>query len=91
MKPTSDVAVEIVNYEDPTDLRKLDFGPLRDPDKPYDPDTMNFGPRLGFAWTVDSAETTVVRGGLGHLYSPHLIATVRQSAANPCIPFRIQA
>ena len=26
---------------------------------------------------------------LGYLYSPHLIATVRQSAANPYIPFRI--
>ena len=89
VSPTSPVEVEIVNYEDPTDLRKLDFGPLRDPDKPYDPDTMNFGPRVGFAWTLDDAETTVVRGGVGYLYSPHLIATVRQSAANPYIPFRI--
>jgi len=89
VSPTSPVEVEIVNYEDPTDLRKLDFGPLRDPDKPYDPDTMNFGPRVGFAWTLNDSETTVVRGGLGYLYSPHLIATVRQSAANPYIPFRI--
>ncbi len=30
-----------------------------------------------------------MRGGVGYLYSPHLIATVRQSAANPYIPFRI--
>ena len=30
-----------------------------------------------------------MRGGVGYLYSPHLIATVRQSAANPFIPFRI--
>src|SRR5688500_9211539 len=50
---------------------------------------MNFGPRVGFAWTLDDAESTVVRGGVGYLYSPHLIATVRQSAANPYIPFRI--
>ena len=83
------VDVEIVNYETPTDLRKLDFGPLRDPLKPYDPDTFNLGPRAGFAWTLNDAETTVVRGGVGYLYSPHLIATVRQSAANPYIPFRI--
>ena len=50
---------------------------------------MNFGPRAGFAWTLNDAETTVVRGGVGYLYSPNLIATVRQSAANPFIPFRI--
>jgi outer membrane receptor protein involved in Fe transport len=87
--PTTDVDVEIVNFEKASDLRKLDFGPLRDPLKPYNPDTMNFGPRAGFAWTVDPGEKTVVRGGVGFLYSPHLIATVRQSAANPYIPFRI--
>jgi len=87
--PTSPVAVEIVNFEKATDLTKLNFGPLRDPKHPYESDTVNFGPRLGFAWTVGGSESTVVRGGLGYLYSPHLIATVRQSAANPYIPFRI--
>ncbi len=49
----------------------------------------NLGPSAGFAWTLNDAETTVVRGGVGYLYSPNLIATVRQSAANPFIPFRI--
>jgi len=89
VRPTTDVAVEIVNYEAPTDLRKMDFGPLRDPLRPYEPDGNNFGPRAGFAWTVDHEERTVVRGGVGYLFSPHLAATVRQSAANPFIPFRI--
>jgi hypothetical protein len=89
VRPTTDVPVEIVNYEAPTDLRKMDFGPLRDPLRPYEPDGNNFGPRAGFAWTVDEHERTVVRGGVGYLYSPHLVATVRQSAANPFIPFRI--
>jgi carboxypeptidase family protein/TonB-dependent receptor-like protein len=89
VRPTTPVEVEIVNYEAATDLRKLDFGPLRDPLRPYEPDGMNVGPRAGFAWTLNSEETTVVRGGVGFLYSPHLIATVRQSAANPFIPFRI--
>jgi hypothetical protein len=89
LKPTTPVEVEIVNFEAATDLRKLDFGPLRDPLKPIDPDTMNFGPRAGFAWTINDSETTVVRGGVGFMYSPHLIATVSQSAANPFIPFRI--
>jgi TonB dependent receptor-like, beta-barrel len=89
VRPTTPVEVEIVNFEPFTDINKLDFGPLRDPLKPYDPDGVNFGPRAGFAWTLNEAETTVVRGGVGYLYSPHLIATVRQSAANPFIPFRI--
>jgi len=89
VRPTTPVEVEIVNFEAPTDLRKLDFGPLRDPLRPYEPDGNNFGPRLGFAWTVDEHERTVVRGGVGYLHSPHLAATVRQSAANPFIPFRI--
>jgi hypothetical protein len=89
LRPTTPVEVEIVNFERFTDIHKLDFGPLRDPLRPFEPDTVNFGPRAGFAWTVNDAETTVVRGGVGYLYSPHLIATVRQSAANPYIPFRI--
>ena len=46
------VEVEIVNFEKATDLRKLDFGPLRDPMEPYNPDSFNLGPRLGFAWTL---------------------------------------
>ena len=89
VRPTTDVPVEIVNYEAPTDLRKLDFGALRDPRRPYEPDGNNFGPRAGFAWTVDDSQRWVVRGGVGYLFSPNLIATVRQSAANPFIPFRI--
>ncbi len=62
--------------------------PLRDPLRPYEPDGNNLGPRAGFAWTLDQHQRTVVRGGVGVLYSPHLVATVRQSAANPFIPFR---
>ena len=89
VRPTTPVEVEIVNFEKATDLRKLDFGALRDPLRPYEPDSVNLGPRMGFAWTLNDAETTVVRGGVAYLYSPHLIATVRQSAANPFIPFRI--
>ena len=89
VRPTTDVPVEIVNFEAPTDLRSLDFGALRDPLEPYEPDANNFGPRIGFAWTVDQHQRTVVRGGVGYLHSPHLVATVRQSAANPFIPFRI--
>ena len=88
VEPTTDTPVQIVNFEPPTDLRKADFGALRDPFKPYDPDYNNFAPRVGFAWTLDRSGDTVLRGGSGVLFSPHLPATVRQSAANPLVPFR---
>jgi outer membrane receptor protein involved in Fe transport len=86
---TSDVPAEIVNLAAPTDLRKLDFGPPLDPEQPYEPDAFNVGPRLGFAWTVDDSGSTVVRGGVGYLFSPHLPATVRQSVADPYVGFRV--
>ena len=90
VRPTTEVSKSRSSTtRTPTDINKLDFGPLRDPLKPYDPDSMNFGPRAGFAWTLNDDETTVIRGGVGYMYSPNLIATVRQSVANPFIPFRI--
>ena len=86
---TTDVPVELVNLENPTDLRKMDFGPKRDPLHPYEPDGNNFGPRMGFAWTLGANEATVVRGGLGYLYSPTLPMTVRQAVNHPTIPYRV--
>jgi len=86
---TTDVPVELVNLADPTDLRKLDFGPKLDPMHPYEPDGNNFGPRVGFAWTLGADEATVVRGGVGYLYSPTLPMTVRQAVNHPTIPYRV--
>jgi Carboxypeptidase regulatory-like domain/TonB dependent receptor/TonB-dependent Receptor Plug Domain len=86
---TTAVPVELVNLENPTDLRRLDFGPKRDPLHPYEPDGNNVGPRVGFAWTLGANEATVVRGGLGYLYSPTLPMTVRQAVNHPTIPYRV--
>ena len=86
--PTTSTPVEIVNLAPLTDLRKLDFGAQVDPLHPYKNDGNNIGPRLGFAWTIPHISDTVIRGGSGVLYSPHLPATVRESAANPYVPFR---
>ena len=86
---TTPVPVELVNLENPTDLRRLDFGAKRDPLRPYEPDGNNFGPRVGFAWTLGPDEATVVRGGVGFLYSPTLPMTVRQAVNHPTIPYRV--
>ena len=86
--PTTSTPVQIVNLGPLTSLAKLDFGPPVDPLHPYKNDGNNVGPRLGFAWTVPGMKDTIVRGGMGVLFSPHLPATVRESAANPYVPFR---
>jgi hypothetical protein len=87
-RATGSVPVENVNLAPPTDLRKLDFGPEMDPLRAYEPDGMNFGPRVGFAWTVGGNDENVVRGGIGYLYSPHLTGIVRQITGEPYVSFR---
>jgi outer membrane receptor protein involved in Fe transport len=87
VRPTTDVPAEAVNLEPATDLRKMDFGPQIDPLRPYDAASA-FAPRMGFAWTVDGNSETVVRGGVGFLYSPHIQATVRQITGEPYVSFR---
>lgn len=90
LRPTSEIPVQIVNLEAPTNLRALDFGALRDPSRPYDPDGwVNLGPRAGFAWSINDNSDMVVRGGIGVLYTPHMPAVVRQGAAHPLVPFRV--
>jgi outer membrane receptor protein involved in Fe transport len=86
IRPTTSTAAQIVNLEPATDLRKMDFGAFRSPDKPYDPDHFNFGPRAGFAWTLNERSQTVVRGGVGVLFSPHLFATLQNLVSDPFGP-----
>jgi len=87
-KPTGSVPVENVNLAPPSNLARLDFGPEMDPEHAYEPDAMNVGPRVGFAWTVGGSEENVVRGGVGYLYSPHLTGIVRQITGEPYVSFR---
>lgn len=87
VKPASHVPVEFVNMGPLTDIRELDFDGFRDPSRPYEPDH-SFAPRLGFAWTPGGSDETVLRGGVGYLYSPHVTGTIRQTIADPTAPFR---
>ena len=79
---------EVNNLSNPTDIRKMDFGAPRPLDKPIDDDKMNFAPRAGFAWTVDSAGATVVRGGVGVFTTGHIMALFQNAVARPFTPIR---
>ena len=89
-KPTGEVLVGFYNPAPPKDWSKFDFGPPLDPNHPYNNDGWaNFGPRLGFAYSLDGHGKTVVRGGFGALFSPQMPGMVRQAVAHPLVPFRV--
>jgi hypothetical protein len=90
VEATTDRPAEIVNLESPTDIRLMDFGAPRPPDKIYNPDWVNIGPRAGFAWTVDEDSDTVVRGGSGVLFSPIMLALIQNNVADPEIGAAVQ-
>ena len=79
---------EINNLSNPTDIRRMDFGAPRPLDKPIDDDKLNFGPRAGFAWTLDHAGATVIRGGVGVFTTGHLMALFQNAVARPFTPVR---
>ena len=45
-------------------------GPYTSPDEIWNPDTNNFAPRLGFAYSLTDSRKTVLRGGFGIFVSP---------------------
>jgi hypothetical protein len=46
------------------------YGAYRDGDSVFNAKPANFSPRLGFAYTMDGAGKTVLRGGAGIFYNP---------------------
>ena len=49
----------------------------------FEPDRNNIAPRAGFAWTVDSAGRTVLRGGYGVYFNQGALATSEGLFFNP--------
>lgn len=45
-------------------------GPYTSPDAIWNPDTNNFSPRVGFAYTLSKSSKTVLRGGFGMFHGP---------------------
>ncbi len=90
-EPTTDTPTGFYNPSPPSDWRKFDFGPARDPKNPYEHDGwVNLGPRFGFAFNPDGKAKTVVRGGFGALFSPQMPGAMRQAVAHPVVPFRVR-
>ncbi|MSO30972.1 MAG: TonB-dependent receptor [Acidobacteria bacterium] len=81
-------AAEVNNLNNPTDLRRMDFGAPRDLHDVIDADKMNLTPRVGFAWTVDQAGRTVVRGGVGFFTTGNIMALFQNAVARPFSPVR---
>ena len=66
------------------------FGPLRSPDSIYNADRNNFAPRFGFAWTLDAAGKTVIRGGAGTFYTRSPLRNILELVRNALDePFRV--
>src|SRR5262249_11588337 len=87
-KATGNEEAVINNLGNPTDLRKMDFGAPRDPHDVFDPDRLNFGPRAGFAWTLDGAGATTDPGGVAVLTTGDLNALFQNAVARAFSPVR---
>ena len=89
----SELGVTAKNLELPpgADFTNFAFGARRPFDNPTENDGwVNLGPRIGFAYRLDEAGTTVIRGGAGIMFAAQVPAVLRQSTAGPDIPFRIR-
>jgi outer membrane receptor protein involved in Fe transport len=69
---------------------RFDVGQYRSPFKPYENDTNNLAPRIGFAYNPDGANKTAIRGGFGIMFAnivPEDFWNLVSSAPN--VPYRV--
>ena len=71
------------NLYDPSTGSVVPVGSGNVPRGGYEGDGNNFGPRAGFAWTLDDLERWVVRGGYGIYYNQGALATSEGLYFNP--------
>jgi len=68
---------------------RFDFGPVRNPNSPYNPDGwVNLAPRFGFAYDVTGKSTTTIRGGYGVMFSPVAEGVFSGAVGAKYLPFR---
>jgi hypothetical protein len=73
-------------------LRTYDFqfGPFRDVSNPINSDGgINLAPRIGFAFNPDGRSKTVLRGGVGVMFTPHMLGAMWPGVGNKVVPFRM--
>jgi hypothetical protein len=84
-----DAAGSILVNPDGLNIADMTVGRIRPGDDAYANDGVNFGPRFGFAYNVDGAGKTVVRGGAGFLFSPQMMASLWSGVHSPLAPRRV--
>ncbi|MGH9632690.1 MAG: hypothetical protein ACRD7E_30665, partial [Bryobacteraceae bacterium] len=66
------------------------FGPFRDPNNPIESDGgINVAPRIGFSYNPDGDAKSVIRGGFGVMFSPHMLGAMWPGVASKVVPFRM--
>lgn len=91
VKPAEGEAFEscICNLAPPSKWAMFDFGDFLPESEPTQHDGwINLAPRLGFAYNLGGQGKTVIRGGFGVLFTPHMPAILRQGVGAKDLSFR---
>jgi hypothetical protein len=84
-----DAAGSILVNPDGINIANMTVGAIRPGDDAYNSDAINLGPRIGFAYNVDGVGKTVVRSGVGVLFSPQMMASLWSGVHSPFAPRRV--